>query len=65
MGLVEEKIPKGLIGGVEKWVDKKWGVDRRNLVFSHLYLVERMEKWRDEKLICLIDKKNERIEKWS
>ena len=63
MGLVEEKIPKGLIGGVEKWVDKKWGVDRRNLVFSHLYLVERIEKGRDEKLICLIDKKNERIEK--
>ena len=35
--------------------------DRRNLVFSYLYLVRRMEKWKDEKLICLVEKKNERI----
>ena len=33
-----------LVGGVEKWEDKKWGEDRKDLVFSHLYLVGRMEK---------------------
>ena len=32
--------------GIEKWKD------RRDLVFFHLYLVGRMEKWRDGKLIC-------------
>ena len=41
---------------IEKWED------RRDLVFSYLYLVERMEKWRDEKLICLVEKKNENME---
>ena len=29
MGLVEEKIPKGLVGGVEKWVGRKWEMDRK------------------------------------
>ena len=42
---------------IEKWQD------RRNLVFTHLYLVGRMEKMRDEKLICLIEKKNEKMRK--
>ena len=65
MGLVEEKIPKGLVGEMEKWIDRKWGVDRKDLVFSHLCLVGKMEKWKNEKLICLVDKKNERLEKWS
>jgi len=32
--------------GMEKWDD------RRDLVFFHLCLVGRMEKWRDGKLIC-------------
>ena len=41
---------------IEKWED------RRDLVFSHLCLVERMKKWRDEKFICLVWKKNERME---
>ena len=41
---------------IEKW--ENW----KNLVFSHLYLVERVKKWKNEKLICLIEKKNERIE---
>ena len=35
--------------------------DKRNLVFSYLYLVRRMEKWKDEKFICLVEKKNERM----
>ena len=38
---------------IEKWEDRK------NLVFSHMYLVRRIEKWGDGKLICLIEKKNE------
>ena len=38
--------------------------DRRNLIFSYLCLVERMEKWKVIQLICLVDKKkNERMEK--
>ena len=40
---------------IEKWED------RRDLVFSHQRLVERMEKWRDGKLICSTKKKNERM----
>ena len=27
-----------------------------------MYLVERLEKWRDRKLFCLVEKKSERIE---
>ena len=41
---------------IEKWEDK------RDLVISYLCLVERMEKWRDEKLICLVEKKIENME---
>ena len=41
---------------IEKWKE------RRDLVFSHMYLVGKMKKWRDEKFICLVEKKNERIE---
>ena len=43
--------------GIEKWEDI------RDLVFSYFCLVGRMEKWREGKLIYLIKKKNERIEK--
>ena len=32
--------------GIEKWED------RRYLVFSYLCLVEKTDKWKDEKLIC-------------
>ena len=39
---------------------KKWN-DRKNLVFSHMYLVERIEKPRDEKLLNLVEEKSERI----
>ena len=35
--------------------------DRRDLVFFHMYLVERILKWRDEKLNCLVEKKCKRI----
>ena len=40
---------------IEKWEDKK------DLVFPRVCLVGKMEKWRDEKLICLDEKKNERM----
>ena len=43
--------------GKEKWANGK------DLVFSHLCLVGRMEKWSDGKLICLVENKNERMEK--
>ena len=36
--------------------------DRKDLVFSHMCLVGRVEKWRDGKLFCLIEKKSERLE---
>ena len=41
---------------MEKWKDGK------DLVFSRMCLVKRVEKWRDEKLFCLVEKKSERIE---
>ena len=31
--------------------------DKRNLVFFYLCLVGRMKKWRDEKFICLVERK--------
>ena len=40
----------------EKWVNRKY------FSFSHLCLIRRVEKLRDEKLFCLVKKKNERIE---
>ena len=43
------------VGGIEKWEG------RRVLVFSHMFLVERMEKQRNGKLFCLVEKKNEMI----
>ena len=41
---------------IEKWKDRK------DLVFFHMCLVGRAEKWRDGKLFCLVEKKSERIE---
>ena len=41
---------------IEKWEDRKY------LIFSDMSLVGRMEKWRDEKFICLVKKKNKRME---
>ena len=35
--------------------------DRKNLIFLHVCLVGEMEKWRDEKLLYLFEKKNEKI----
>ena len=40
----------------EKWKDIK------DLVFFYMYLVGRVEKWRDGKLFYLVEKKSERIE---
>ena len=42
--------------GIEKWKNK------RDLIFSHLCLVGRMEKSRNEKLIYLVEMKNGRME---
>ena len=50
-----------LVGGVEKKEDRKWEEDGRDLVFSYLCLVKMMEKLRDRKLICLVEKKNEEM----
>ena len=58
-------LEKWKSGRIENWEGiEKWE-DRRNLVFSYFCLVERVEKWREGKLIYLVKKKNERIEKWS
>ena len=35
--------------------------DIRYLVFFYMCLVEKMEKLRDIKLICLVEKKNEKM----
>ena len=49
-------------GRIENWEKiEKWE-DIRNLVFSQLYLVGMMEKWRYWKFICLVEKKNESME---
>ena len=45
-----------LVRGVEKWEDIK------NLVFPHVCLVGRMEKWEGGKLFYLVEEKNERME---
>ena len=42
--------------GIKKWEDKK------DLVFSYMCLVGRIEKWGEGKLFYLVEKKNERIE---
>ena len=47
---------------MEKWEDRKWREDRKDLVFSHMCLVGRVEKWKDGKLFYLVEKKSERIE---
>ena len=36
--------------------------DKKDLVFSLVYLVWGVEKWKDGKLIYLVEKKNEKIE---
>ena len=45
--------------GIERWDDK------RDLVFSHMCLVGRMEKWRNRKLIYLVGEKKWEDEKWN
>ena len=45
-----------LVRGVEKQKDIK------NLVFPHVCLVGRMEKWEGGKLFCLVEEKNWRME---
>ena len=51
-----ENLKVCLVGGVEKWEDRKF------LVFPCVYLVGGVEKWKSGKLFCLVEKKNERIE---
>ena len=45
--------------GIERWDDK------RDLVFSHMCLVGRMEKLRNRKLIYLVGEKKWEDEKWN
>ena len=40
---------------------EKWN-DRKDLIFPHVCLVGRVEKWEGEKLFCLVGEKNERME---
>ena len=47
---------------IENWEKIEKRKNRRDLLFYYLCLVGRMEKWRNEKLIHLIEKKNERME---
>ena len=61
------KLRVRLIGGVEKWKDRKGErmkkqENRKDFNFSHLYLVGMVEKWKDRKNFCLIEKENGRIE---
>ena len=42
-------------GRMEKWEDRK------DLVFPHLYLVGGVKKYRDGKLFCLVEIKNEKM----
>ena len=42
----------------EKWI-RYFFKTNKLLVFSYLYLVKRMKKRKDRKLICLVEKKNE------
>ena len=51
---------KFFVHGVKERIEK-WK-DRKDLVFSYMYLVGRVEKWRDGKLFYLVEKKSERIE---
>ena len=39
---------------------KKWD-DRKDLIFSHVCMVRRVKKQKDEKLFCLIGKKKRRM----
>ena len=47
------------IEGLFGWRGKEVGEQKVFLVFSCMFLVGRLEKWRNEKLICLAMKKNE------
>ena len=47
-------------GGRDKKKKKKLN-DRKYLVFSHIYLVGRIEKYRDRKFLYLVEEKSERI----
>ena len=49
------------MGTIKTKILQDWE-DRRDSIFPHLCLVERVKKLRDEKRFCLIEKKNERIE---
>ena len=42
----------------EKWI-RYFFKTNKLLVFSYLYLVKKMKKRKDRKLICLVEKKNE------
>ena len=45
----------GKVGGQKKFQLKK--KKKRDFSFPHLCLVRRVEKWRDEKLLCSVENK--------
>ena len=66
----KKKLPY-LIQRLERWksrrienkkVIEKWE-DKRYFIFPRVCLIGRMKNWKDEKFICLVEEKNERIEK--
>ena len=50
-----------MVGGVEKWKDKKLWEDEKYLVFPLVCLVGGMEKWEGGNLFCLVGEKKERM----
>ena len=46
-----------MVRGLEKWDDRK------DLDFSHVYLVGKVEKWEGGKKICLVGEKKREDEK--
>ena len=67
--LLESLFRVRLVGGVEKWENRKLGENRKMRgykKFSFLSIVfgwdGMMEKWRYWKFICLVEKKNESME---
>ena len=49
------------IGRIEQGEELEKWEERNDLVFSYMCLVRMIEKLRDGKLICLIEKKNDKM----
>ena len=53
---------KGPLGCRSEKVEDGKMQDRKDLVFSHMCLVGEVEKWKGEKLFCLVGETNGRME---